>query len=222
MSDKRLIGEDASAYRFTLGTLVTGDGTTTSMSAGKIYKIAAKATASSIFPTAFVVNDYYYAPLQQTLAVGDNVYPVTETLITDCKSWTMTVSADSIEVTVLKDTVKKYRKGKPDVSGTITGIVTTDQLKTSGSIHNRFIKVVNLTEGVAPADANIFPIDKSDYFLKAYLNEDDLAGNVQAFILAQIDPLGTNWGADIGSAQEWSADFKFDGADPVMFTITNV
>ena len=48
MSDKRLIGEDASLYRFTLGTLVNGDGTTT-LTAGKIYKIAALA-AASIFP----------------------------------------------------------------------------------------------------------------------------------------------------------------------------
>lgn len=221
MSDKRLVGEDASAYRFTLGTMVTGDGTTTFMSAGKIYKIAAKATTTSIFPVGFSVNDYYYAPLQQTLAVGDNVYPVTETLIADCNSWDMTVSADSIEVTVLKDTVKKYRKGKVDIDGTITGIDTTDQLKTAGSIHNRFIKVVNLTSGIAPVEADIFPIDSSDYFIKAYLNDDTLIGNTQVFILAQIDPLGTKWGASIGDAQEWSADFKLINIDPVMYTITN-
>ena len=45
-----------------------------------------------------------------------------ETLIEDCSSFNFELNADEIEVTVLKDQVKKYRKGKSDMSGTITGI----------------------------------------------------------------------------------------------------
>lgn len=219
MSDKRLIGEDASLYRFTLGTLVEGDGTTT-LTAGKIYKIATLAT-TSIFPTDFKVGDYFFATTAIVPAVGDNYYPVTETLVADCNSWAMTLSSDEIEVTVLADNAKKYRKGKTDISGTVTGINTTDQLSKEGSVNNRFIKVVSGKMGTAIANENVFGIDKTDFFIKAFLNEDDVPGNVQVFILAQIELLGYSWGAQLGNAQEWSSDIRLTGADPVMFAIEN-
>jgi hypothetical protein len=221
MADKRLIGEDASLYKFVAGATKTGDGSTITLTAGKIYKITAKATSSSIFPAGFAVGDYYYATTAAVLASGDICIEQTETLVSDCKSWTMTVSSDEVEVTVLADSVKKYRKGKSDVSGTITGIAFTSELGKAGSVNNRFIKTVAVTMGTAPVANDVFAIDSSDYFIKAYLNEDDVSGNTQVFILAQIELLGYNWGAEMGNAQEWSSDIRMIGVDPVMFAVTN-
>lgn len=221
MADKRLIGEDASLSKFVEGTLMEGDGGAIITVTGTIYKIAAIAETDSALPTDFVVGDYYYEPDSIVLAVGDNVYPIEETVVTYCKSWAMTVSSDETETTVLKDTVKKYRKGKTDVSGTITGIMTTDDLKTAGSITNRFFKVITVTSGVALTNADIHGIDKSDYFIKAYLNDSDISGDTQAFLLAQIELLGSNLGAEMGSAQEWSSDIRMVGNDPVLYTVVN-
>jgi len=221
MADKRLIGEDASLSKFVEGTLMEGDASTIITVKGTIYKIAAIAETDSAFPTDFVVGDYYYEPDTITLAVGDNVYPIEETVVTYCKSWAMTVSSDETETTVLRDTVKKYRKGKTDVSGTITGIMTTDDLKTAGAITNRFFKVITVTSGVALTNADIHGIDKSDYFIKAYLNDSDISGDTQAFLLAQIELLGSNLGAEMGSAQEWSSDIRMVGNDPVLYTVVN-
>jgi hypothetical protein len=216
MAIDRLTGADATLYKYTPGAAALESGTA---GKGKFYKIATKASSASIFD-GFTVGDLWMGDGTSAFTTGDSAYLMTETLIEDCSSFSFELNADEIEVTVLKDQVKKYRKGKSDMSGTITGINFISEMRKAGSVLNRFLKVVT-GKSLHTAKPVVNDIESGDFYIKAYLNDETAVGETQAFLFGQVELFGYSLGAETANAQSWSSGVRFIGADPVIWIVDN-
>ena len=167
------------------------------MTSGSWYKIVA-VSGTAVFPAGYVAGDLVLGN-GQTLSATNTAQLATFTSIADCNSFDFSFSADEVEVTVLTDSVKKYRKGKTDLSGTVRGINIITEMKKAGSILNRFLRTVSAT---AANVATLSTVDGSDFYIQAYLQDDTTtAGETHAFLFGQVELYGYSLGAAIGDAQ---------------------
>lgn len=205
----RLVGADASLYTMSFGTVTSG-----SLTAGSWYKIASIGTGQL---TGYQVGDLYLGA--GAVVSGCTFQLGTPTLVSDCSSFDLSFSSDEIEVTTLSDDVKKYRKGKTDLSGTINGINTISEMDNAGSFLNRFLRTVTATA------ANVSTINtKVDTALYGmfYLQDDTVtSGETSAFLFGQIELFGYTLGAAIGDAQNYSSGVRFIGSDPMVYFKAN-
>lgn len=203
----RLVGSDASLMSMSFGpALVTGTATS-----GVWYQIAT-VSGTAVFPAGYVVGDLVLGN-GQAFSASNSAKLATETVVADCNSFDFQFSADEIEVTTLVDGIKKYRKGKVDLSGTINGINTISEMRKAGSIVNRFIRVVTATS-VNVATLNT--LAESAFYIKAYLQDSTTSGESLVFLFGQVELYGYSAGAAIGDAQSYSSGVRFIGADPML------
>lgn len=215
MAISRLVGSDALLTTIKLGALIN---TTTSSVKGTLYKIASKATSSSIFGDTddFIVGDFWIGDGTKTFSTTDTAYPCTVTTVAEVSSFSFDISADEIEVTVLNDDQKKYRVGKKDVSGSIEGITFVDSLANGTSLANRFFKINNFNGSTGVITVN--PVETGDLYVKAYLQKDKSAGETLVYLLAQLQLTSYNLGASVADAQSFTANVRLIGRDAVIFT----
>jgi len=211
----RLTGADASFFKATVATNATVSG---SMVAGSFYKIAT-ISGTTVFPTGYAAGDIFIGDAAKSFTVGNSAYLLTSTQAMDASSFKIDFKADEIEVTTLADGNKKYRKGKNDVSGTVEGINFISEMSKAGSFLNRFLRTASATAANVVATLN--PVVATDLFGVFYLNDDTTTGEVQTFMVTQIEFLGYTLGASVGDAQSWSSDIRLIGNDPIVYFKTN-
>jgi hypothetical protein len=216
MTADRLVGSDASFFKATVAAIATTSGT---MAAGSYYKIAT-ISGTTVFPTGYAVGDIFIGDSAKSLSATNSAYLLTATEETDANSFKIEFSSDEISVTTLSDGVKKYRKGKTDMSGNVEGINFISEMKKAGSILNRFLKTANATS--AYVVSTLQAVDKSDVFGVFYLQDDGTtAGETQAFMIAQIEFFGYSLGAAVADAQAWSSGIRLIGNDPIVYFKAN-
>ena len=211
----RLVGSDASFFKATVAAVATTSGT---MAAGSFYKIAA-ISGTTVFPTGYAVGDIFIGDAAKSLSSTNSAYLLTSTQATDASSFKLDFSADEIDVTVLADGNKKYRKGKNDVSGTVEGINFISEMKVAGSFLNRFLRTASATSANVVTTLN--SVVATDLFGVFYLNDDTTTGETQTFMVAQIEFFGYSLGAAIGDAQSWSSGVRLIGSDPIVYFKSN-
>jgi hypothetical protein len=195
--------------------LVTGTAT-----AGAWYKIAVK-DGTTVFPDGYGVGDLWQGDGTATFSATNSAALATFATVMDASSFDFQFSSDEIEVTVLVDGVKKYRKGKTDLSGTVRGLNLISEMKKPGSILNKFLRVVT-GDSLSVADSVLNPVDNSSYYMRAMLQDDTAtSGEDHVFLFGEIELFGYSLGADMGSAQEWESGVRFIGADPIVYVIAN-
>ncbi len=202
----RLTGADGSLYIAQFGTTLTS-GTAASGMAYKIVSISGTGT----FPAGYQVGDVWYGDGIKTFSATNSAAPATFTLVMDCSSFELNFAADEIAVTVLADNVKKYRRGKIDMSGSISGINFISEMRKVGSFVNKFIRTVNITSGVINA------LDTSPIYGKFYLQDDTSSGQTEVFLLAQIELYGYRLGAAIADVQSYTSNIRVIGNDPILY-----
>lgn len=212
----RLTGADASLQKATFGAaLATGSATK-----GAWYKIIAL-TGTTVFPAGYVVGDLIQGEVSMTFSATNSASQATFADVQDCSSFSFDITSDEIDVTVLIDGVKKYRKGKTDMSGTISGINFVSEMEKAGSILNRFLRTVT-GDSIGAVTAVINNVDNSAYYIRAMLNDDvTTVGEKQVFLTGQVELFGYKLGADVGSAQTWESGCRFIGNDPIVYIIEN-
>lgn len=200
----RLIGDDADLYKATLGTeMITG-----TLSAGE-YLITAVAGTGSVFGGLGVGMVHLSRSGNEELAAGDACRPLENTKqVAAVTSWSIELTADEIEVTTLGDSIKKYRMGKSDASGTMRGQFETDAVKAGDGIQNRFFDVV-----IRKADGTteVVPKDEGTLFIKGYLQKADTPEADKIFTYAEVETGAMKLGADLGAAQEFDGSFRLAG-----------
>lgn len=211
----RLVGSDASFFKATVAAVATTSGT---MAAGSFYKIAA-ISGTTVFPTGYAVGDIFIGDAAKSLSSTNSAYLLTSTQAADASSFKLDFSADEIDVTVLADGNKKYRKGKNDVSGTVEGINFISEMKVAGSFLNRFLRTASATSANVVTTLN--SVVATDLFGVFYLNDDTTTGETQTFMVAQIEFFGYSLGAAIGDAQSWSSGVRLIGSDPIVYFKSN-
>jgi hypothetical protein len=111
--------------------------------------------------------------------------------------------------------VSKYRPGKTDLGGSIEGITFVEGLADGTSILNRFLQIVNTTSANV---STLNLVDTSAYYIKAFLQKDNSAGETVVYLAGQIELYGYNLGAAMSDAQSFTSSIKFIGNDPMVYT----
>jgi hypothetical protein len=215
MAVDRLVGSDASFFKASVAATATTSG---NMIAGSFYKIAT-ISGTTVFPTGYAVGDIFLGDAAKALSASNSAYLLTPSQAMDVNSFKVDFAADEIEVTVLADGNKKYRKGKNDVSGTVEGINFISEMSKAGSFLNRFLRIASATSANVVSTLN--NVAASDIFGVFYLNDDTTTGEIQTFMVAQIEFYGYSLGAAIGDAQSWSSGIRLIGNDPIVYFKTN-
>lgn len=215
MAVDRLVGSDASFFKASVAATATTSG---NMIAGSFYKIAT-ISGTTVFPTGYAVGDIFLGDAAKSLSASNSAYLLTSSQAMDVNSFKVDFAADEIEVTVLADGNKKYRKGKNDVSGTVEGINFISEMSKAGSFLNRFLRTASATSANVVSTLN--NVAASDIFGVFYLNDDTTTGEIQTFMVAQIEFYGYSLGAAIGDAQSWSSGIRLIGNDPIVYFKTN-
>ena len=212
----RLVGADATLYKGTIPSAATTSG---SMVEGAIYKIAT-ISGTTVFPAGFEVGDYFLGDSTKTLTADNSAYLIAAEEAADATEFSIEFRADEIEVTTLPDDVKKYRRGKTDLSGSISGINFVSEMKKAGSIANRFLRTVTVTSGYGTATMNL--VDGDQLVGVFYLQKDSTSVNeTTAILVAEIELFGYNLGASVGDAQNWESGLRVIGPDPILFFRAN-
>lgn len=214
MDIKRLIGDDGKLVRATRAV---------SPSSGVLaegwYKIAAKAVSNSAFGD-LAVGDYFPAPASVTLAAGDTAYLLTITDLQDLKGWGLELSADEVEVTVIKDTYKKYRKGKLDAKGSANFVFIKGETDADGGLASYFFKMANITASGTVSSVT----ERSDesLLLIGYVDNETTDGEYYIATAFDVEFFNFNLPMNSSEAVEMEVPFRLVGdTDPILYKVTN-
>ena len=210
---ERLTGNDGK-----LVTVTYGEEVTTGALLEQWYEVTAIA-ATSGFAAITVVGDLVWGD-GITLVNSDKAKPLVEAEQADITSFNLEISKAEIDVTTMSDTVRRYRAGKTDMTGSLEGITTLGETDSAGWVLNNFL-AVNRTA----ADGTITKsaIDSSPLYIKGVIQRDtSTAGEQEAFLWARVTILGTSLGAGGDDAQSFSSNFRVapGNPDPTLYLRT--
>ena len=205
----RFVGDDGFVKKATFGAEILGDGLTP-LPVGDYLVI--KVAASSGFPsntdgTAIAAGDVIKVQTGITITPNTDDDVVTLELSNQCdlSSWQMEFSKDEIEVTTLCDSVKTYRAGKSDMSGTLNGVFIAGTSDDKDGNLRQFIDIAR-QDGSTSWDryeqSESIPLG---YF---YVNNDTSIAD-EMVVIAPFQLFGYGLGGEIGSAQSFSSSFRF-------------
>jgi hypothetical protein len=215
--ERRLTGEDASLMRCNIGTVAQ----TTSLPAKTWVKVAAKASSSSRFGE-LDVGDFFYNTTSTPIAVtsGDTWYSVTPTAMLDMAGWSLEITADKLDVTTTADSVRKFRTGKLDSSGSCSFVLIKGITDVAGGVMNSFFKIVDIDDtGAATAS----PIDTASYFLLGYLDgTDEVAGHHKLATFMEVEFEGFPLNFKMNEASNVDINFHLTGStNPIIYRLEN-
>ena len=61
-------------------------------------------------------------------------------------------------------------------------------------------------------------VDNGEFYIKAYLQKDDTAGETIVYLAGQVEFTSYNLGAAVADAQSFTANVRFSGNDPMIYT----
>jgi hypothetical protein len=194
----------------TFGAEVDGDNSTP-LPAGTY--LVTDTAASSGFPatvasgTACAAGDVLViaSGITVTPKVGDKVVTLTLADQCDLSSWKMDFSKAEIDVSTLCDAVKKYRAGRADMAGTMNGVFTVGTTDAISGKMREFIDIVR-QDGATSFDR--FSQTENILLGIFYLNADTNVAD-KMYVIAPFQLFGESIGGEMGSAQSFSASFRF-------------
>lgn len=221
MAERRIIGDDGALHLLKLSsTLTTSTGAET-IAAGSWVKIGAKASPTSKFGD-LVAGDWYYAPAEVTPTTGDAWYEViSDNVLCYHVGSNLSIAADEVEVTVLCDQYKKYRKGKKDLSGDFTFQFIkekTDDATTGLTPY--FFKVAEIdATGTVTSVTSVS--DEIVVFVN-YIDDTDTSGDYKAAMVLEVELFNFDLPQSISTATQMTVPFRAASSDPVYYKLTNV
>jgi hypothetical protein len=212
---KRLIGDDGKLVRATVsGVVVSGT------FAEGWWKIHAMPAASSCFGD-LVVNDYYYAPITITGTYGDEACGVDTTDMIDLAGWSLELTGDEVDVTVMDDTYKKYRKGKLDAQGSASFIFIKGETDALGGLASFFFKTADIS--AAGVVSNVTARSDESLVLIGFVDNETTSGQYAIATAFEVEFFNFSLPMNSSEAVKMDVPFRLVGAtDPVLYKITVV
>ena len=211
--EKRLIGDDG---RLAKGSLAAS-ATTDVFENDSWYQITAKAAAGSVFGD-LVVGDFYYAPIEIAATLGDEAKRLTLTTILDLSGWSLSITGDEVEVTVLADKYKKYRRGKLDANGTARFVFIKGITDIEDGMANYFFDVVEIDDTgtvTVRSDKLTDPL-----YVVGYMFEGDAEAEVTLATVLSVEFFSFPMNFNISEAVTMEIPFRLTGDDdPILYRI---
>lgn len=211
---KRLVGDDGKLTRAALATSVTSG----TLTAGW-WKIGAKAVSNSAFG-GLSANEYYYAPSTVTLTAGDTAYAVTTTDMLDLSGWSLELTSDEVDVTVMNDVFKKYRRGKQDANGSASFVFIRGETDNDNGLARYFFKQATINaSGVV---SNVLERSTDSLLLIGYIDNETGAGDYKLAMAFEVEFFNFSLPLNMSEAVNMEVPFRLFGAtDPVLYKIYN-
>jgi len=208
---QKFTGDDGFIQRATFGAEIAGDGATPFPAPG-IYLVTAVAAASTLPAAALGGTSTSAGDIlvletgdSVTGAVGDDVVTLTPVDQCDISSWVMEFTKAEIDVSTLCDSVMKYRAGKADMNGTMNGIFNAGTSDSTTGNLREFLPIVK-----QDGDTSLDRFDVSATVFLGFFYTSYVAGIAdKMYVVAPYQIYGNALGGEIGSAQSFSAPFKF-------------
>lgn len=200
---QRQVGIDGALHRVSIGDDVTG-----TIPADGWYRIKAKATVGSELPAALEIGDLYYMEEDALLETGDVVEPLVTTKLCDIEEANYEVTQNEIDVTTICDQFSRYRGGRMDLSGSISGVFTLGVTDAAGGIQNKFFRQI---EQAANGSVTVSEADGAPIWLLVKLQEQKHGIPVEAFVWMQVVLLGFGAGVGGNDKQSFSSNFRISG-----------
>jgi hypothetical protein len=206
----KLTGDDAFGRRAAVGALIEGDGVA-ALDPGVYFVVAVAAVSGFPAPagtgTEIAAGNFIQVNTGITIIpeVGDDVREITLTDICDISSFTMELAKTEIDVTTLCDLVKKYRSGRPDMTGTQNGVFKVGETDdpTTGLLRE-FLPIVQQDGGTS---YDVYAQENQILLGFFYVNKSSLADEM--YVVAPYILQGITLGAEIDAAQTFSSGFRF-------------
>jgi len=214
MAIKSLTNLDGSLSQMIKGTVIVGDASTP-LADG--FYIAKTIAGSSTLPTNTVINTPFFGDATITPAVGDDVMPITFEKLCDIQSATFDVARDKIETTTLCDKIKKYKVGRADFTGELSGITKLGITDKVGGLINNFVKIITQTSDLSAV--TISEVDSSPVYLQLEINKVSTAGEPTAFYLMPVLLENINQGVPADGAQVFTAAYSITEDDDIEFAL---
>jgi hypothetical protein len=145
----------------------------------------------------------------------DKAKRLIETELADIEGWSVDASRDEFEVTSLSDQVKKYLSGKVDLSGTLNGIRKIGYSDGEDGIINKFWKIVKISTS---STRNVYDSNDDPVYVRAYTQKSTAAGETEEFYFMKVQLNSFNAGAQVGSRQEFTSNFRVSGeGEPALY-----
>jgi hypothetical protein len=204
----RLVGDDGLLYRAVWGAVTLGNGIAP-LPVG-IYLVLATAGGGFPPPTtgdAVAAGDFIDVELGTSIipGVGDVVVALTTTITGDISEFGFKFSAQEIDVSLLQDELKKYRKGKGDMTGNMKGIFVVGTTESQDGFLRQFIKIIR-----QDGDTSLDVYDKQDTIMIGvfYVNSKVAMGDKMA-VIAPFQLFGCDVGGAMGQPQSFGGNFRF-------------
>ena len=212
--EKRLIGDDGWLASGALGTVAV-----TTFANGYWYKIVSKAVSASKFGD-LEVGDFFYAPETVAATSGDTAYLLTLTTLVDLSGWMLELTGDEVEVTVLADKYKKYRRGKMDARGTASFTFIKGVTDLATGITNYFFDHVAITPNAGTPTITRTNRKTTALYLVGYL-ADEGADAVSTATILNVELYNMPLNMNSSEAVTMEIPFRLVGdLDPILYRIT--
>lgn len=207
---QKFVGDDGYVQFAAFGAEIAGDGGT-ALPVGTY--LVTKVAASSGFPSASGTGEATAAGdvlvietgITVTPESGDNVVTLTLTDQCDLSSWTMAFSKSEIDVSTLCDSVMKYRAGKADMQGSMNGVFTVD---TTDAVDGKLREFIDIAKQDGGTSFDRYSQQENVLLGFFYLNNDTNIAD-KMYVVAPFQLYGESIGGEMGSAQSFSASFRF-------------
>lgn len=209
--EKRLVGDDGKLSRGSLAS----DGVT-DLENGNWYQISDKDSTSSIFGD-LAIGDFYYAPVEISGVGDDEALLLTLSDMVDLSGWSLSITGDEIEVTVLDDKFKKYRKGKLDASGTASFVFIKGETDQPDAMANYYFDIAEIS---ADGVVTFTPKVTDTMYVVGYLADED-AGEVSLATVLEVEFYNFELPMNFSEAVNMDIPFRLSGdSDPILYRIS--
>jgi hypothetical protein len=216
---KRLTGEDGEFYHITKSSKLVGNAVKTldvNIGGGHVgggyFQIAALA-AVTVFDAALTIGDIFWDDGSMVPAIGDDCYYLAQAADCSITGWSLSFSKSEIETTTLCDTIKAFRAGKSDASGSLTAIRTTGGVAADILARNKFTsQFINLTTDDGAGNLAKYTINDDTLFAALYTDQETTATNIEEIIFVPMRLTSHDLEIALDSGQAETIAFRVDGS----------
>lgn len=144
----------------------------------------------------------------------DNVTRLIAEDLCDIYSWSLSASRSEFDVTTFCDETMSYEYGKTDLTGSLSGIRRIGITDVDGGVINNFYDVISVATG---GTHSVYDDDNSEIYLQLYEQKEQTAGETESFFFVKAKIGSYEPTADLGSRQEFTANFRVTGGIPALY-----